>query len=106
MMTGAAYGVGFALIAQQLKLAGAGALAGLGVVWGAIVFAVSTWIALPLASAIFGVGDFVEGPMSGKNPVADMAEMAGWGVFVSEHLLFGLVVGLVVFAGIRKKAAA
>lgn len=104
MMTGAAYGVLFAVAVNQLKLRGAGVLAGLGVAWGAIVFAVSSWIALPLASAIFGVGDFAEGPMAGKNPVADMPEMAGWGVFVSEHLLFGLVVGLIALVGLRKKA--
>jgi hypothetical protein len=85
MMTGAAYGAIFGLAVSKLRL-GTAPLAGLGIVYGAIVFAASAWIGLPLAAAIFDSGD----------PIENMAEMAGWGTFVIEHLLYGLVLGLLV----------
>jgi hypothetical protein len=85
VMTGAAYGAIFGLAVSKLRL-GAALLAGLGIVYGAIVFAVSAWIGLPLAAALFDSGD----------PIENMAEMAGWGTFVIEHLLYGLVLGLLV----------
>ncbi len=74
-----------------------------GLVYGALVFVVSAFVGLPLAASIFGVDDLAEGPMAGMNSIADMAEMAGW-VFFSEHLLFGLVTGLLIAAGLRKWA--
>ena len=82
MMTGAMYGALFGVIAARLNLSVA-ALAGLGVVYGLIVFLVSTYIALPIAGAIFGSGDQIK----------NMAQMAGWGTFIIEHLLFGLTLG-------------
>jgi hypothetical protein len=85
MVTGAIYGAIFGLAVSRLRL-GTAILAGLGIVYGAIVFAVSTWIGLPVAAALFDSGD----------QITDMAEMAGWGTFVIEHLLFGLVLGLLV----------
>jgi len=85
MMTGAMYGAVFGLIVSRfnLKLA---ALAGVGLVYGAIVFAMSAFIGLPLAAAIFDSGD----------PIKNMAEMAGWGTFLIEHLIFGLALGLLL----------
>lgn len=104
MMTGAMYGGIFGVVVAQLKLTGAGLLAVIGVVYGALVFVMSAYVGLPLAAAVFGVDDLAEGPMAGKNPIADMAEMAGWGTFVAEHLVFGLVLGLLVVAGVRRRA--
>jgi len=83
MMTGAMYGAIFGLAVSKLRL-GSALLAGIGIVYGAVVFAVSSWIGLPLAAALFDSGD----------PIKNMAEMAGWGTFVIEHLIFGLVLGL------------
>ena len=71
MMTGAAYGAIFGLAVSRLRL-GAALIAGLGIVYGAVVFAVSAWIGLPIAAAVFDSGDQIE----------NMAEMAGWGTFV------------------------
>jgi hypothetical protein len=82
MMTGAMYGAVFAVGVSRLSLGGA-SLAGAGLVYGAVVFAMSTWVGLPVAAAVFGSGD----------QITDMAEMAGWGTFVVEHLVFGLVLG-------------
>jgi len=92
MMTGAAYGAIFGLAVARLRL-GTALLAGLGVVYGAVVFAVSAWIGLPVAAALFDSGD----------QITNMAEMAGWGTFVIEHLLYGLVLGLLA-AGVRIRA--
>jgi hypothetical protein len=89
MMTGAMYGAIFGLAVARLRL-GTALLAGIGIVYGAVVFAVSAWIGLPIAAALFDSGD----------QITNMAEMAGWGTFVVEHLLFGLVLGLLA-AGAR-----
>lgn len=95
MMTGAMYGALFGVIASRLNLQVA-AFAGLGVIYGLIVFLVSTYIALPIAGAIFSSGDQIK----------NMAQMAGWGTFIIEHLLFGLTLGgLVGIARMRFSAA-
>lgn len=83
LMTGAMYGVVFGLVASRLRL-GTAALTGIGVAYGFLVFAFSAFIGLPVAAAVFDAGD----------PIANMAEMAGWGTFLVEHLLYGLVLGL------------
>ena len=93
MMTGAMYGAIFGLAVSKLRL-GTAVLAGLGIVYGAIVFAVSAWIGLPIAAALFDSGDQIK----------NMAEMAGWGTFVIEHLLYGLTLG-VLAAVARTKTA-
>lgn len=85
MMTGAMFGAGFAVIVSRLDL-GTAATAGLGIAYGALVFAVTAFAGLPLAASVFGSGD----------PITNMAEMAGWGVFLVEHLVFGLTLGLLV----------
>jgi hypothetical protein len=84
MVAGAGYGAVFELVASRLHLR-RGLLAAAGLGYGAIVFAMSAFIGLPLAAAVFGSGD----------PIRNMAEMAGWGTFAIEHLIFGLVLGLV-----------
>jgi hypothetical protein len=93
MMTGAMYGAIFGLAVSKLRL-GTALLTGLGIVYGALVFAVSAWIGLPIAAALFDSGDQIK----------NMAEMAGWGTFVIEHLIFGLVLGLLA-AGARTRTA-
>jgi len=93
MLTGAMYGAVFGLAVSKLRL-GTALLAGLGLVYGAVVFAVSAWIGLPIAAALFDSGE----------QITNMAEMAGWGTFVIEHLLYGLVLGLLV-AGARNRTA-
>ncbi len=85
MMTGAMYGVVFALAISRLVL-NRSLIVGAGLVWGAMVFAVSAWIGLPIAAAVFNSGD----------QITSMAEMAGYGTFVIEHLVYGLVLGLVL----------
>lgn len=95
MMTGAMYGAAFGLIASRLR-AGLAMLAGIGLGYGFIVFVMSAYIGLPLAAAIFDSGD----------PITNMAELAGWGTFVIEHLLFGLTLGVLVALGSRKTATA
>ena len=94
IMTAATYGAVFGLIVARLRL-GTAALAGAGLAWGAAVFALSTFIGLPVAAALFGSGD----------QIANMAEMAGWGTFVIEHLLYGLVLGLLVGLDRRRSSA-
>lgn len=105
MMTGAVYGAILGLAVARLQL-GAMVLGVIGLVYGAVVFAASAFVGLPLAASIFGVDDFTEGPMAGLNSIADMAEMAGWGVFFSEHLLFGLVLGLLLAMAARGRGRA
>jgi len=85
MMTGAMYGGVFGLVAARLRL-GIAALTGVGMVYGFLVFAISAYIGLPLAAAIFDSGD----------PIKNMAEMAGWGTFIIEHLIYGVALGLLV----------
>ena len=85
MMTGAAYGAIFGLAVAKLRLGTAGSPA------SASSTAPSSSPSAPgsacrIAAAIFDSGD----------PIENMAEMAGWGTFVIEHLLYGLVLGLLV----------
>lgn len=85
MMTGAVYGAIFGVIVSRLRL-GVAASAGVGLIYGFAVFVVSAFVGLPIAAAIFDSGD----------PIKDMAAMAGWSTFIIEHLLFGLVLGVLV----------
>jgi len=97
MMTGAMYGAilgaVLGLVVARLKL-GVAALAGIGLVYGALVFVVSAFVGLPIAAALFDAGD----------PIADMAKMAGRWTFFLEHLLFGVVAAVLVAGGLRKRA--
>ncbi|MDI6909544.1 hypothetical protein [Nocardioides sp.] len=95
MMTGAAYGAVFGVLANRLRLGGV-VLAGIGVVYGFVVFALSAYVVLPIAAAMFDSGD----------PIENMAEMAGWGTFIIEHLIYGAVLGLLVTGAARTRTAA
>jgi hypothetical protein len=94
MMTAAMYGAVFGLLVARVRL-GTAALAGAGLVWGAADFALNAFIGLPIAAALFGSGD----------QIANMAEMAGWSTFIIEHLLYGLVLGLLVALDRRRSSA-
>ncbi|MFC7446485.1 hypothetical protein [Rhodococcus daqingensis] len=87
MMVGAMYGAVFAVGARLARLRGA-ALVAAATVWGLVVFALSTWISLPLVAALFGGGD----------PISDMASMVGYPTFLLEHVLYGLGLGLLLAA--------
>lgn len=93
MMTGALFGGAFGLVVARLRL-GLAPLAGISLGYGLVVFVVSAYVALPLAAAVFGSGDAIK----------DMAQLAGWGTFIVEHLLFGLVLGVVTALGRRAGA--
>ncbi|MGS2810527.1 hypothetical protein [Nocardia sp. MW-W600-9] len=92
MMVGAMYGAAFAVLALLARLHGIVLIAA-ALAWGAVVFAVSTWIGLPLAAAVFGGGD----------PIRDMASMVGYPTFLGEHLLFGATLGLLLAAWPRTR---
>ena len=80
MMTGAMFGVGFALLARRLPRT---ALVPAGAVYGLAVFVVSAFVGLPVAAKITGSG----------SAISDMATMVGWATFAVEHMMFGIVVG-------------
>ncbi|WP_231390490.1 hypothetical protein [Nocardia sp. CNY236] len=85
MAVGAGYGALFGVGARVARMHAAAVLAaGLG--WGLVVFAISTWIGLPLAAALFDGGD----------PIRDMADMVGYPTFVGEHLLYGGALGAIL----------
>lgn len=85
LVTGAGYGAVFAVAVSMLAL-GRAVLSLAGLLWGGLVFVLSSFIGLPVAAALFDSGDQIK----------NMAEMAGWGTFVVEHLLYGLVVGVLL----------
>jgi hypothetical protein len=87
MVVGMMYGIVFALIAHLSPMRGAVLLVA-GVIYGVIVFAVSTWAGLPIAASLFSSGD----------QITDMASMVGYGTFVAEHVLYGLVTAAVLVA--------
>ncbi|OOL32704.1 hypothetical protein GQ85_05825 [Rhodococcus rhodochrous] len=91
MMVGVMYGIVFALIARVAKLHGITLIIG-GMIYGVLVFAVSAWIGLPLAAAIFSSGD----------QITDMASMVGYGTFLVEHLMFGVAAALVLLPSTRR----
>ncbi len=81
-MTGAIYGILFALIARSLRLSGGAAIAA-GAAFGVGVLLFSSFVGLPVAAAVFGGGD----------PIADMPKMVGWTTFTIEHVMYGIVLG-------------
>jgi hypothetical protein len=85
MMTGLMFGAIFAVVASMARLRGV-MLIGAGVVWGILVFVISSVAALPIAGALFHSGD----------QITHMAKMAGYGTFFIEHVLFGMALGLLL----------
>lgn len=82
MMIGAMYGAIFAIAAALLQRRGP-VLITAGAAWGAVVFVISSFIALPIAAALFSSGD----------QISQMASKVGYGTFLTEHVLFGLALG-------------
>ena len=91
MMVGAMYGLGFGIVASLTRIRGT-ALVAAGVVWGGLVFVISSFAGLPLAAAIFSSGD----------QITNMASLVGYGTFLVEHLIFGLFLGLFLFLGAKR----
>ena len=85
---GAGFGTVFALLARGLHLRGPAALAA-GAVYGLAVMALMGLLVLPVAA----------GETAGGQLIADAPRLLGWPVFVVEHLLYGLVLGLFAFRG-------
>ena len=85
MMTGVMFGIGFAFIARRLahRLPRT-ALVPASAAFGLIVFVVSAFIGLPLAAKITNSG----------STISDMAKMVGWATFAVEHMMFGVVLGV------------
>lgn len=69
MMTGLMYGAVFAVLVSAARLRGAVVVCA-GALWGVVVFAVSTWVGLPVAANIFNSGD----------QITHMATMVGYDV--------------------------
>lgn len=81
MLTGAVYGIGFALAARRLQ---GSVLVVAGMAYGVGVLLFSGFVALPVAASLAGAG----------RPISDMAEMVGWATFAVEHLIYGMVLGI------------
>ena len=81
MMTGAMFGIGFAFLARRLPRT---VLIPAGAMYGLAVFVVSAFVGLPVAAKITGSGA----------TISDMASMVGWATFAVEHMMFGLVLGV------------
>ena len=80
MVTGAAYGMVFALVARRLHRS---ALVPAGMGFGLATFFVSSFVGLRIAATITGSG----------TTISEMAKMVGWSTFALEHIMFGLVLG-------------
>lgn len=91
MMVGAMYGIVLAIIVRFTKLSGTNLII-VGMIYGAIIFAVSAWIGLPLAAAIFSSGD----------QITHMAAMVGYGTFLVEHIMFGVAAAVVLLPFTRR----
>jgi hypothetical protein len=83
LAVGAVFGAIFPVVGSLLRARGLGWLA-LGILYGAAVLAVMSFVGLPLAAIVLGGGD----------PIRDMPQIAGWWTFGMEHLLYGAVLGL------------
>lgn len=85
MATGAAAGALFGVIASLATWSRVTTVAA-GVVYGMIVLIGNAFVTLPIVAELFDGGD----------AIADMPAMAGWGTFVVEHVIFGVVLGALV----------
>lgn len=94
MMTGAIYGIGFALLARAARLSGL-SLTVTGMVYGTAIFAFSAWIGLPLAATLLGSG----------NQITNMAAMVGYPTFLLEHIMFGVAAAVVLLPVARRFTA-
>lgn len=84
LMTGAVAGGIFGALAALLRMGRLAAVL-LGVVYGLLVLLGNGFVGLPVVADLFG----------GGKAISDMPNMVGWGTFTVEHVLYGLVLGLV-----------
>ena len=92
MMTGAIFGVIFVLIARSTSIKGFTAVIA-GAMFGVLVMGINGVIGLPIIARIFGGGE----------PISDMAKIVGWGHFTVEHLIFGMMLGLIYSLTLSRK---
>lgn len=85
MMTGAIAGAIFGAVAARIASSRIVTILA-GAVFGLLVLVVNSFIGLPIVSHLF----------DGGQPISHMAKIVGWGHFTIEHLIFGLVLGLIV----------
>jgi hypothetical protein len=85
MMTGAIAGAIFGIIISKIHPSRAITVVA-GTMFGLLVLVVNGFIGLPIASHLFG----------GGKPISDMAKIVGWGHFTVEHVIFGMMLGIVV----------
>ena len=83
--SGAIAGAIFGVLATRLASTRIVTVA-VGMAFGLFVLVVNSFVGLPIAARLFG----------GGQPIANMAKIVGWGHFTIEHLIFGLVLGLIV----------
>ena len=85
MMTGAIVGAIFGIIISKIHASRAITVVA-GMMFGLLVLVVNSFVGLPIVSHLFG----------GGKPISDMAKIVGWGHFTVEHLIFGMMLGIVV----------
>jgi uncharacterized membrane protein YagU involved in acid resistance len=88
MMTGAMFGVVFAVVARRVP---ASLRLPAGAAYGLVVFAMSAVVGLPVAAKVTGSG----------STISDMASMVGWATFAAEHLVFGAILGALAMRSAR-----
>jgi uncharacterized membrane protein YagU involved in acid resistance len=93
MMTGAIAGIVFVLIARSTSIKGFSAVI-TGAIFGLLVMVVNGLVVLPIVSHLFG----------GGKPISDMAKIVGWGHFTIEHLIFGMMLGLIYALATSRKS--
>ncbi len=91
MMTGAAFGAMFALIAGAARLRGIAVLVA-GVLWGVVVYLSSAFVLLGLAATAFGSGDQIK----------NMGSLVGQGTFFVEHVIYGAALGALMWRAARR----
>jgi len=90
MMTGATAGAIFGVIISKIHASRVITVVA-GTIFGLLVLVVNGFIGLPIISHLF----------SGGKPISEMAKMVGWGHFTVEHVIFGMVLGIIVAVKLR-----
>lgn len=85
--TGAMAGALFGVLVGRYRPGRAVTVAA-GAGYGLLVMVVNAFVGLPVAAHMFG----------GGSTLSKMPTMVGWGTFTIEHLIFGMVLGVVVAA--------
>ena len=94
MMTGAMAGVAFVLLARMTAIKGLWAVIA-GAMFGLVVMLVNGLCLLPITSRLFDRGE----------AITNMADIVGWGHFSVQHLIYGMMLGLVYTLFAFKKSA-